>query len=192
MMDGRVAAIRRALDSEGFTHVSIMSYTAKYNSAYYGPFRDALDSAPAEGNSTTCSFIRSFCCPSFANVLLFLIFYSLVMSVPFTNHYHIFSPTLYRAEPATSLAILGVALCFVELFGHLAVGNVCAPGHCLFLQSMASNPILSTANASSNLSAQPPVAVSSPATRQPTSRILPTTARRCVKPVWMRLRVLTS
>lgn len=49
MMDGRVAAIRRALDSEGFTNVSIMSYTAKYASAYYGPFRDALASAPAEG-----------------------------------------------------------------------------------------------------------------------------------------------
>lgn len=49
MMDGRVAAIRRALDVEGFSHVSIMSYTAKYASAYYGPFRDALASAPAEG-----------------------------------------------------------------------------------------------------------------------------------------------
>eukprot|EP00873_Tetraselmis_striata_P023260 jgi/Tetstr1/443524/TSEL_031528.t1 len=48
MMDGRVAAIRRALDVEGFSHVSIMSYTAKYASAYYGPFRDALASAPAE------------------------------------------------------------------------------------------------------------------------------------------------
>ena len=46
MMDGRVGAIRQALDDEGFTHVSIMSYTAKYNSAYYGPFREALDSAP--------------------------------------------------------------------------------------------------------------------------------------------------
>ena len=60
MMDGRVAAIRRALDAEGFSNVSIMSYTAKYNSAYYGPFRDALDSAPAEGQfppppSRTCS-----------------------------------------------------------------------------------------------------------------------------------------
>ena len=53
MMDGRVAAIRRALDAEGFSNVSIMSYTAKYNSAYYGPFRDALDSAPAEGQSAS-------------------------------------------------------------------------------------------------------------------------------------------
>lgn len=47
MMDGRVAAIRQALDREGHTHVSIMSYCAKYASAYYGPFRDALQSAPA-------------------------------------------------------------------------------------------------------------------------------------------------
>lgn len=46
MMDGRVEAIRDALDLEGFPNVSIMSYTAKYASGYYGPFRDALDSAP--------------------------------------------------------------------------------------------------------------------------------------------------
>lgn len=46
MMDGRVAAIRRALDDAGHTEVSIMSYTAKYASAFYGPFREALDSAP--------------------------------------------------------------------------------------------------------------------------------------------------
>ncbi len=46
MMDGRVGAIREALDDEGFTHVGIISYTAKYSSAYYGPFREALDSAP--------------------------------------------------------------------------------------------------------------------------------------------------
>tara|TARA_Y100001968_G_C19450778_1_gene768431 strand:- start:3679 stop:4623 length:945 start_codon:yes stop_codon:yes gene_type:complete len=46
MMDGRVGAIREALDDEGFQHVGILSYTAKYSSAYYGPFREALDSAP--------------------------------------------------------------------------------------------------------------------------------------------------
>ncbi len=46
MMDGRVGAIRRALDEAGFTRVGIISYTAKYASAYYGPFREALDSAP--------------------------------------------------------------------------------------------------------------------------------------------------
>lgn len=50
MMDGRVGAIREALDQKGFSDVSIMSYTAKYASAYYGPFRDALDSAPVEGD----------------------------------------------------------------------------------------------------------------------------------------------
>ena len=49
MMDGRVGAIRDSLDSEGFSDTSIMSYTAKYASAFYGPFRDALDSAPVEG-----------------------------------------------------------------------------------------------------------------------------------------------
>jgi porphobilinogen synthase len=48
MMDGRVAAIRSALDSAGFEDTLILSYTAKYASALYGPFRDALDSAPAE------------------------------------------------------------------------------------------------------------------------------------------------
>ncbi len=48
MMDGRVAAIRNALDSAGFADTAILSYTAKYASAFYGPFRDALDSAPVE------------------------------------------------------------------------------------------------------------------------------------------------
>jgi len=51
MMDGRVGAIRDALDSEGFTDVSIVAYTAKYASAFYGPFRDALDSAPRESSN---------------------------------------------------------------------------------------------------------------------------------------------
>lgn len=50
MMDGRVAAIRSALDSEGYVDVPIMAYAAKYASAYYGPFRDAADSAPAFGD----------------------------------------------------------------------------------------------------------------------------------------------
>jgi porphobilinogen synthase len=50
MMDGRVGAIRRALDERGFTNVAIMSYAAKYCSAFYGPFREAADSAPAFGD----------------------------------------------------------------------------------------------------------------------------------------------
>jgi porphobilinogen synthase len=50
MMDGRVGVIREALDKAGHTNVSIMSYTAKYASAFYGPFRDALDSAPKFGD----------------------------------------------------------------------------------------------------------------------------------------------
>lgn len=50
MMDGRVAWIRRVLDEHAFQNVSIMSYTAKYASAFYGPFRDALDSAPKKGD----------------------------------------------------------------------------------------------------------------------------------------------
>ena len=53
MMDGRVEFIREALDDEGFTDVSIMAYTAKYASAFYGPFRDALDSAPKFGDKKT-------------------------------------------------------------------------------------------------------------------------------------------
>lgn len=53
MMDGRVAAIREALDSEGFIDVSILSYTAKYASALYGPFRGALESAPKDGDKKT-------------------------------------------------------------------------------------------------------------------------------------------
>jgi porphobilinogen synthase len=53
MMDGRVASIRETLDMYGFTDVSIMSYTAKYASAFYGPFRDALNSAPKSGDKKT-------------------------------------------------------------------------------------------------------------------------------------------
>lgn len=53
MMDGRVGAIRAALDGDGFEEVSILSYTAKYASAYYGPFRGALDSAPKSGDKKT-------------------------------------------------------------------------------------------------------------------------------------------
>lgn len=53
MMDGRVATIRTALDQAGFTNTGILSYTAKYASAFYGPFRDALDSAPKAGDKKT-------------------------------------------------------------------------------------------------------------------------------------------
>jgi porphobilinogen synthase len=53
MMDGRVGAIREALDVEGFHNVGIMAYSAKYASAFYGPFRDALDSAPKFGDKKT-------------------------------------------------------------------------------------------------------------------------------------------
>ena len=53
MMDGRVDHLRVALDDAGYTDVGIMSYTAKYASAFYGPFRDALDSAPKAGDKKT-------------------------------------------------------------------------------------------------------------------------------------------
>ncbi|MFT5200016.1 MAG: porphobilinogen synthase [Planctomycetota bacterium] len=53
MMDGRIGAMRRKLDGNGFDDVAIMSYAVKYASAYYGPFRDAADSAPAAGDRKT-------------------------------------------------------------------------------------------------------------------------------------------
>jgi len=53
MMDGRVLTIREALEDEGYTNAGIMSYSAKYASAFYGPFRDALDSAPGFGDKKT-------------------------------------------------------------------------------------------------------------------------------------------
>ncbi len=53
MMDGRVGYIRKALDAEAFTEVSILAYSAKYASSFYGPFRDALDSAPKSGDKKT-------------------------------------------------------------------------------------------------------------------------------------------
>jgi porphobilinogen synthase len=53
MMDGRILAIREALEENGFTRTGIMSYSAKYASCFYGPFRDALDSAPGFGDKKT-------------------------------------------------------------------------------------------------------------------------------------------
>ena len=53
MMDGRILAIRKALDEAGFKNTSIMAYSAKYASAFYGPFRDALESAPKAGDKKT-------------------------------------------------------------------------------------------------------------------------------------------
>ena len=53
MMDGRIGYIRNILDNNGYEEVSIMSYTAKYASAFYNPFRDALDSAPKSGDKKT-------------------------------------------------------------------------------------------------------------------------------------------
>lgn len=52
-MDGFVKVIREALDENGFSHIPIMSYAAKYASAYYGPFRDAAESAPSYGDRRT-------------------------------------------------------------------------------------------------------------------------------------------
>lgn len=53
MMDGRIGALRAALEEHGFTHTGIMSYAAKYASCFYGPFRNALDSAPGFGDKKT-------------------------------------------------------------------------------------------------------------------------------------------
>ncbi|MCP4121690.1 MAG: porphobilinogen synthase [Bacteroidetes bacterium] len=53
MMDGRIGYIRKEMDLNGFTETAIMAYTAKYASAFYGPFRDALDSAPKAGDKKT-------------------------------------------------------------------------------------------------------------------------------------------
>lgn len=53
MMDGRIGAIRKALEESGFTKTGIMAYSAKYASCFYGPFRDALDSAPGFGDKKT-------------------------------------------------------------------------------------------------------------------------------------------
>jgi len=53
MMDGRIGYLRNILDANGYTHISILAYTAKYASAFYGPFRDALESAPKFGDKKT-------------------------------------------------------------------------------------------------------------------------------------------
>ena len=53
MMDGRIAKIREILDENNFKDIPIMAYSVKYSSAYYGPFRDAADSAPSFGDRKT-------------------------------------------------------------------------------------------------------------------------------------------
>jgi porphobilinogen synthase len=53
MMDGRVAVMRKTLDAEGFEHIPVMSYAAKYSGSFYGPFREAAESAPQFGNRKT-------------------------------------------------------------------------------------------------------------------------------------------
>jgi porphobilinogen synthase len=53
MMDGRIGAIRQALEEANYTKTGIMAYSAKYASCFYGPFRDALDSAPGFGDKKT-------------------------------------------------------------------------------------------------------------------------------------------
>ncbi|HCR91954.1 MAG TPA: porphobilinogen synthase, partial [Prolixibacteraceae bacterium] len=53
MMDGRIRAIRDALDGKGFVHTRILAYAAKYASGFYGPFRDAAESAPKFGDRST-------------------------------------------------------------------------------------------------------------------------------------------
>ncbi len=68
MMDGRVGAIRTQLDAEGYTDVSIMAYTAKYASAFYGPFRGALDSAPKASGSSRSPLTSLTCQMDPANV----------------------------------------------------------------------------------------------------------------------------
>lgn len=55
MMDGRIGAIRQELDREGWINTGILAYSAKYASAYYGPFRDALESAPQFGDKKNLS-----------------------------------------------------------------------------------------------------------------------------------------
>lgn len=70
MMDGRVAAIRKALEQNGFNETGIMSYSAKYASCFYGPFRDALDSAPGFGDKKTYQMNPSNCLEAIREVML--------------------------------------------------------------------------------------------------------------------------
>ena len=67
MMDGQVAAIRDALDASGFDDRVILAYAAKYASAFYGPFRDAAESAPSQGDKTmeTLIMVRKECCETY-------------------------------------------------------------------------------------------------------------------------------
>ncbi|MBA7661542.1 Delta-aminolevulinic acid dehydratase [subsurface metagenome] len=70
MMDGRVKYIREALEENGFENVAIMSYAAKYASAFYGPFRDAAESAPSFGDRRTYQMDPSNCDQAMAEIAL--------------------------------------------------------------------------------------------------------------------------
>lgn len=69
MMDGRIGAIRQALEQQGFTNTGIMAYSAKYASCFYGPFRDALDSAPGFGDKKTYQMDYANCTEAVKEVL---------------------------------------------------------------------------------------------------------------------------
>ncbi|HLK29576.1 MAG TPA: porphobilinogen synthase [Puia sp.] len=90
MMDGRIGAIRKGLEENNFTKVGIMSYSAKYASCFYGPFRDALDSAPGFGDKKT-------------------------YQMNYTNRIEAIKETLMDVEEGTDIVMVKPALAYLDI-----------------------------------------------------------------------------
>ena len=95
MMDGRVEHIRKLLEAEGFYHTGIMSYSAKYASSFYGPFRDALDSAPGFGDKKT-------------------------YQMDFHNHKEAISETLLDIEEGADIVMVKPGIAYLDIIRDLA------------------------------------------------------------------------
>lgn len=94
MMDGRVAAIRKALEQNGFTETGIMSYSAKYASSFYGPFREALDSAPGFGDKKT-------------------------YQMDYANRAEAIRETLMDVEEGADIVMVKPALCYLDIIREI-------------------------------------------------------------------------
>jgi porphobilinogen synthase len=94
MMDGRVAAIRKALEQNGFTETGIMSYSAKYASSFYGPFREALDSAPGFGDKKT-------------------------YQMDYANRTEAIRETLMDVEEGADIVMVKPALCYLDVIREI-------------------------------------------------------------------------
>ena len=96
MMDGRILAIRNGLEENGFHNVGIMSYSAKYASAFYGPFRDALDSAPKDSTVEVPKDKRTY-------------------QMDFANRTEAIKEAIHDVEEGADIVMVKPGLCYLDV-----------------------------------------------------------------------------